>query len=193
MNQCVKVSRRPFSQPVPSAPVSEMVSCRRSRSTISGTANMPSPTITRGTRSIRYSVPKSSRSTPVIGAEPSAPIMRPMPQAASPLMAFVPVSMPTMVSARMISIICSPKPMARMMGMAPKMATLSTSAPKTPPKSDAEKAAPSARAASPFFDSGKPSTTVACEPLVPGIPISTDGKVSEVVVTDCRPIITASA
>ena len=62
-----------------------------------------------------------------------------------------------------------------------------------PPNMDETNAADNARAASPRFDIGKPSITVACELAVPGIPIKTDGKVSDVAVTDWRPIIMASA
>lgn len=96
-----------------------------------------------------------------MGAEPSAPSIKPSAQEARPFSAFVPVSMPTMVRARTISIICSPKPMAVMRGMAMKIAPDSTTATNKPPNSDEMKAADKARAASPFFDMGKPSTTVA--------------------------------
>ena len=93
----------------------------------------------------------------------------------------------------MMSIICSPNPMARMIGSATTIAPVSTTAPNNPPNSDAEKAAPKARAAWPCFDKGNPSTMVACELAVPGMPMRTEGKVSEVAVTDCRPIIIAKA
>ena len=53
--------------------------------------------------------------------------------------------------------------------------------------------ADNARAASPFFDMGNPSITVAWELAVPGMPMRTDGKVSDVAVTDCSPIIMARA
>ena len=55
---------------------------------------------------------------------------------------------------------------------------------KTERRKEAENAAAKARAASPFLESGKPSTTVACELDVPGIPMRTDGNVSDVAVTD---------
>ena len=66
-------------------------------------------------------------------------------------------------------------------------------APKIPPNKDDENAALRAFAAMPFLESGKPSITVACEPDVPGIPINTAGKVSEVVVGARTPIIIARA
>ena len=108
-------------------------------------------------------------------------------------MALCPVSMPIMLSASTISNSCSPKPIARIIGRAANTAKVNTTAPKTPPNSDAVNAAPRARAPSPRLAIGKPSTTVACEPEVPGIPISTEGKVSDVTVGASRPIIIDSA
>ena len=67
------------------------------------------------------------------------------------------------------------------------------SAPNRPPNIDEEKEAPSARAPSPFFAIGNPSTTVAWDADVPGIPMSTEGKVSEVASGAISPIINASA
>ena len=66
-------------------------------------------------------------------------------------------------------------------------------APKIPPSKDDVKAALRALAAMPFFESGNPSITVACEPAVPGTPIKTAGNVSEVVVGASTPIIMARA
>lgn len=66
-------------------------------------------------------------------------------------------------------------------------------APKIPPSNDEENAALKALAAMPFLESGKPSITVAWEPDVPGTPINTAGKVSEVVVGASTPIIMARA
>ena len=66
-------------------------------------------------------------------------------------------------------------------------------APNRPPKSEAENAAPRARAASPFRASGNPSSTVAWEALEPGMPMSTEVKVSEVGMTATSPTSMARA
>ena len=130
---------------------------------------------------------------PVKGAAPSEPSIRPRPQAASPFQGLAPVSIPTMVRASTTNIICSPNPTARIIGIAKKIATERTRAPNTPPNIEEMNAADRALAPSPLLASGNPSKTVAWEPDVPGMPIKTEGKVSEVVVTDWRPIIIASA
>jgi hypothetical protein len=70
---------------------------------------------------------------------------------------------------------------------------VSAIAPNIPPTIDAEKAADSARAASPFLASGKPSSTVACEADEPGMPIKIDENVSDVGRIAKRPIIIATA
>ena len=62
-----------------------------------------------------------------------------------------------------------------------------------PPMSDAVNAAASARAACPCCDRGKPSSTVAWLALEPGIPMSTEVKVSDVGITATRPTSVASA
>ena len=64
-------------------------------------------------------------------------------------------------------------------------------APTSPPKSDEAKAADKARAAIPFLAMGNPSSTVACEADEPGIPISTEAKVSDVGTTATIPTISA--
>ena len=66
-------------------------------------------------------------------------------------------------------------------------------APTIPPKSEEMNAADSARAACPCLAIGNPSSTVAWLALDPGIPISTDEKVSEVGITATRPISIPSA
>ena len=182
-------SFNPCSQPWPSVPVSEIDVFRRSKSTISGSANMPRPTITIGIPSLRYPESNVIRNSPVAGAAPILPISNPTPQVVSPFNALVPVSMPIMLSAKTISRSCSPNPIAKMIGRAAKTAPVKIMAPKIPPNREAEKAAPRARAPSPRLANGNPSTTVACDPAVPGIPISTEGKVSEVTVGANNPII----
>ncbi len=98
-----------------------------------------------------------------------------------------------MVSANRTSRSCSPKPIISSSGLATTTAKVRISAPKIPPTSEDVKAADRARAASPRFDIGKPSSTVACELLPPGIPISTDENVSAVGVTAIIPMIIGSA
>ena len=61
---------------------------------------------------------KSRRYSPLIGAGPTFAINSPSAQAASPFKGFTPVSMPTIVRDRIMSIICSPNPMARSKGTA---------------------------------------------------------------------------
>ena len=78
-------------------------------------------------------------------------------------------------------------------GRAITMATESTSAPMTPPRSELAKDAERARAASPFLARGKPSSTVAWLALEPGIPIMTEVKVSPVGMTATMPISIPSA
>ncbi len=109
------------------------------------------------------------------------------------MIALWPVSMPTSVSAISTSISCSPKPTARSRGRATTNEAVSSSAPNTPPMSEAVNEADSARAASPRLAIGKPSRIVACDPALPGMPIRIEGKVSETVVTASSPIIIASA
>ena len=53
--------------------------------TISGIANSPNPTTTRGTPSKRYNVSKVYLGSPVIGAVPIDPIINPRKQEAIPL------------------------------------------------------------------------------------------------------------
>lgn len=73
------------------------------------------------------------------------------------------------------------------------MATVRKIAPMTPPRSEEKKAAERARAPSPRFAMGKPSRTVDCEELLPGIPMRTEGNVSAVGVTAIMPIIKGKA
>jgi len=80
----------------------------------------------------------------------------------------------------------------RTMGRATRINTVKNAAPISPPKSDEAKAAERARAALPFLAMGNPSKTVACDAEDPGIPISTDAKVSEVGMTAIIPIINAN-
>jgi len=116
-----------------------------------------------------------------------------MQQAARPFQMFEPVRMPTMDRASTTSMNCSPKPIFRIIGLAKNTANDRMKAPKMPPNMDEMNAADRARVPSPRFDIGNPSKTVAWEPDVPGIPMRTEGKVSDVVVTAVRPIIMASA
>ena len=136
---------------------------------------------------------KVMRYSPVAGAPPTLPSSRPMPHAEIPLTMLLPASTPTMLSPRMVSMNSSADPNARMTGRAMSTNRVRISAPIRPPMSEAENAAPSARAASPRFASGKPSSTVACEALDPGMPISTEVNVSEVGMTATRPMSMASA
>ena len=87
----------------------------------------------------------------------------------------------------------SAEPNVRISGRAICTKNVRIRAPTRPPQSDAPNAAASARAASPCCDSGKPSSTVAWLALDPGIPMSTDVKVSDVGMTATRPISIASA
>ena len=87
----------------------------------------------------------------------------------------------------------SADPNARMTGRAMSTNSVRIKAPIRPPISEAEKAAPRARSASPRFASGKPSSTVACAALDPGIPIKSDVNVSEVGMTATSPMSMASA
>ena len=77
--------------------------------------------------------------------------------------------------------------------MAIRTKNVRIAAPSNPSSSEAEKAAPGARAASPFLASGKPSSTVAWEADDPRIPINTDVNVSEVGMTATRPTSMPSA
>ncbi len=87
----------------------------------------------------------------------------------------------------------SAEPKARISGRAISTKPVRTSAPNTPPNSDEMKAADSARAAWPCLASGNPSSTVAWLADDPGMPISTDEKVSDVGITATRPMSMASA
>ena len=133
------------------------------------------------------------RCVPEVGAVPIMPASRPRPQVARPLSGLSPASVPTMVSASSTSSNCSPKPIMSSSGLAATTANVRMMAPKMPPTSEEVNAADSARAASPRFDIGKPSSTVACELLPPGMPISTDENVSAVGVTAIMPMIIGSA
>ena len=73
------------------------------------------------------------------------------------------------------------------------MDRVSTRAPKMPPMADTVNAAPKARPASPRLAMAWPSMMVAWEPTVPGTAKSTDGMVSEVVVTASMPMMKAKA
>ena len=128
-----------------------------------------------------------------MGALPTDPSTNPNKQAVIPLMKFSPVSAPTIKSARITNRNCSPNPNVIIIGMAQQIETDRITAPNRPPKSEDVNAALRARAAIPFLDKGNPSITVAWEPDVPGMPIKTAGKVSDVVVGANTPIIIASA
>ena len=120
-----------------------------------------------------------------------APTAMPSPAATMPFSRLRPASTPTMEKPRMVSISSSGSPKAKMSGRAIRMKKVSTIAPKSPPKSDEMKAAESARAAWPFLERGKPSSTVAWLAEEPGMPISTEAKVSEVGITATRPTMSA--
>ncbi len=80
-----------------------------------------------------------------------------------------------------------------MIGFAITTINVRTAAPNKPPNNEAENAALKALAPWPCLASEKPSRTVACEALDPGIPIKTEVKVSEVGITAIKPINIASA
>ncbi len=186
-------SRTPWTQPLPSALRLAMAPPPRSRSNNSGSAKMPRPTMTSGSPSLRYSVPKSIRYSPVAGAAPIIPKARPRQAEATPLPRLPPDSAATVDRPNSVSMNNSAEPNSRMMGRAATTAPVSTMAPNSPPSIEAKKAAESARAAWPSLASGKPSSTVAWEADEPGMPISTEEKVSEVGITATRPISMASA
>ena len=87
------------------------------------------------------------RHSPVAGAPPTAPSSKPTPQARKPLYKLSPDNTPTMLKPSTPNINNSAEPNARISGRANKIKPVSTSAPIKPPMSDAENAAPSARAA----------------------------------------------
>ena len=128
------------------------------------------------------------RNSPVAGAPPMDPISRPMAQAASPLGRLRPASTATIDRPKSASMNSSAEPNSRISGRAISTKPVRITAPKIPPKSEEMKAADSARAAWPCFASGKPSSTVACDALDPGMPMRTEEKVSEVGMTATRPI-----
>ena len=110
-----------------------------------------------------------------------------------PLTRLRPARTATIDRPRTASMNSSADPKARMMGRAMKMKPVSTKAPNTPPNIDEKNAVDSARAASPFLASGKPSRTVAWLDDPPGIPSRIDEKVSPVGMIARRPISMASA
>ena len=126
---------------------------------------------------------------PPASASPIVPTSNPMQAAATPLSGMRPARIATMLKPSVVIISISGKPKASTIGRAIRMKKVSMLAPSSPPKSDDANAAESARAASPFLASGKPSSTVACEADDPGIPIRTEAKVSDVGITATNPTI----
>ena len=116
----------------------------------------------------------------------------PTPAAIMPFSATRPARMPTIDRPKAETMRSSGDLNSRTIGRATRMKKVRKKAPTSPPNSDEAKAADSARAARPFFAIGNPSRTVACEADDPGIPISTEAKVSEVGTTATIPIISAS-
>ena len=184
-------SRTPAIQPAPSVEVAEIAPSRRSSATISGTAKMPRPTMTSWNPSCRYQLPKSMRGDPCAGASPIAPTASPSPAASRPFSRLRPASTPTIDSPSTVSMSSSGNPKASTTGRAATMKKVRSAAPSSPPNSDEAKAAARARAACPARASGNPSSTVAWEADEPGIPISTEAKVSEVGITATSPTIMA--
>ncbi len=119
------------------------------------------------------------------------PTIRPRPAAAIPLIGRRPARIATMDRPRIVIISISGRPKASTRGRAIRMKNVRIAAPNRPPKSDEAKAADSARAASPFFASGNPSSTVAWLADEPGIPMRTEAKVSDVGITAIRPTMSA--
>jgi hypothetical protein len=119
------------------------------------------------------------------------PTIRPRPAATIPFSGSRPARIATIDRPRIVMASISGRPKARISGRAMRMKKLSTQAPSNPPNSDDTKAADRARAACPFFDRGKPSSTVACDAVDPGIPNSTEAKVSDVGTTAISPTISA--
>ena len=117
-NQFLKTSFTPLAQPFSCFKVFAIDPWLSSNPTISGSANRPNPTIIKGTPSIRYKVSKVYRGSPVIGAVPMVPIIKPRKQDVSPLIKLSPVSAPTIKSAKTTNRNCSPKPNAIIIGMA---------------------------------------------------------------------------
>ena len=114
-----------------------------------------------------------------------------MPAATIPLSGTRPARIATIERPRTVIISISGKPNAKINGRAIKIKHVSTIAPKSPPKSEDINAADNARAAWPFFASGKPSKTVACDAEEPGMPNKTEAKVSDVGTTAIKPTISA--
>ena len=131
------------------------------------------------------------RSEPPASASPIVPTIRPRHAAATPLSGRRPARMATIERPRMVIISISGRPKARTIGRAMRMKNVRMHAPNSPPNSDEMNAAERARAASPFFAIGKPSRTVAWEAEEPGMPMSTEAKVSEVGITAIRPTMSA--
>jgi hypothetical protein len=128
---------------------------------------------------------------PPAGAAPIVPAMSPSPAATTPLSGTRPARIATIDRPRTVIISISGRPKARISGRAMKMKKVRMSAPKSPPKSEDEKAAESARAAWPCLASGNPSSTVAWLADEPGMPSSTEENVSDVGMTATSPTISA--
>ena len=131
------------------------------------------------------------RSSPALSPSPIVPIIMPSPAATMPFSATRPARMPTMDRPKIVIIRSSGVRNSRTTGRATRMKTVRKAAPTSPPKREEAKAAESARAASPRLAMGKPSSTVACDADEPGMPISTEAKVSEVGTTATMPTISA--
>ena len=131
------------------------------------------------------------RIEPPAAASPIVPTSRPRPAAATPLSGTRPAMIATMDRPNTVMSSISGRPKAKTMGRAIRMKKVRNAAPSSPPNSEAVKAAESARAASPFLASGKPSSTVAWLAVEPGMPISTEANVSDVGTTATMPTMRA--
>jgi hypothetical protein len=83
--------------------------------------------------------------------------------------------------------------MLRAMGRRMGSTAVNIIAPITPPKTELHTAAPVALAPCPFFDSGNPSSIVATDALLPGIPMSDEVMPLAVFATACMLIMRAMA
>ena len=119
------------------------------------------------------------------------PTSTPRPAAMIPFSAMRPARIPTIDRPKIDTISNSGDLKSSTTGLATKINIVRNAAPTNPPNSEDANAADNALAASPFFASGNPSSTVAWEADEPGIPIKTEAKVSDVGTTATIPIIRA--
>ncbi len=133
------------------------------------------------------------RNSPVAGAPPIQPMIRPRPQAARPFTRLRPDRTPTIDRPKITSMNNSAELNERINGRETNTKPVRMTAPIRPPISEEKKAAESPLAACPCFARGKPSSTVAWLADEPGIPIKTEAKVSDVGITATSPINIARA